>query len=253
MWPQPGSWPQPIALEPVAPPAPAAVGWLRPVVQEPLTQPAAIIAEPPTAIPAPRARRGVRLPGFRMLSTTLLGTVLFGLAILLTPVSQAFGGLQLLAVMSGSMEPTIAVGGIVGVKPVAASELQVGDVITFANQSSPDVLVTHRVVSLESRGGQTLLTTKGDANDTIDALTTAATRTVGRVEFTAPWLGFLMIWLASPLAKVGILVISVIGFALPSFKRAPAPAAAAPSSSVYSTESYRALEREIQDLLPRAS
>ena len=43
----------------------------------------------------------------------------------------------------------------------------------------------------------------------------SATRAVGRVDFTLPWLGYLMIWLASPLAKVGILAVSVIGFALP--------------------------------------
>ena len=195
--------------------------------------------------------------------------MLVGLALLLTPVLQVFGGTQLLAVMSGSMEPTIHVGGIVAVRPVPVSALQVGDVITFANQSNPDVLVTHRIVGLEARDNQTLVTTKGDANDSVDAVAVPVSRAVGRVDLTLPWLGYLMVWLASPLAKVGILLISVIGLALPSTKRNPAPAdlsAPEPVTSparrpveptpIFATapaQSYAALEREIESLLPRAS
>ena len=78
-----------------------------------------------------------------------------------------------------------------------------------------------------------------------------------------------MVWLASPLAKVGILVISVIGFALPSTRRTsaadlPEPEAASsptprraveptPIFAVAPAQSYAALEREIESLLPRAS
>jgi signal peptidase len=164
----------------------------------------------------------------RHVPTIALATILLGLAVLLTPVSQVFGGLQLLAVMSGSMEPTINVGGIVGIRPVPANELRAGDVITFANQSAPDVLVTHRIVSIENRDGQSFLTTKGDANDSVDAMAAPATRAVGRVDFSLPWLGFLMMWLSSPLAKVGILVVSIVGFALPgALKRSPETAAEA--------------------------
>jgi len=195
--------------------------------------------------------------------------MLVGLALLLTPVLQVFGGTQLLAVMSGSMEPTIRVGGIVAVRPVPVSALQVGDVITFANQSNPDVLVTHRIVGLEARDNQTLVTTNGDANDSVDAVAVPASRAVGRVDLTLPWLGYLMVWLASPLAKVGILVISVIGLALPSTKRNPAPAdlpepepvtsparrsvEPTPIFAAASAQPYAALEREIDSLLPRAS
>jgi signal peptidase I len=184
----------------------------------------------PTFAPPGLGQRS--LPRPRQMLTIVSGVILLGLAILLTPISQVFGGLQLLAVMSGSMEPTIPVGGIVGIRPVPANELKVGDVITFANQTSPDVLVTHRIVSLEARNGQAFLTTKGDANDSVDALAAPATRAVGRVDFSLPWLGYLMIWLASPLAKVGILAIAIVGFALPSVKRAAEPAATGPPGQV---------------------
>ena len=198
----------------------------------------------------PKQRFSLSIPGMRHWIPVLLGTILFGLALLVTPISQVVGGLQLLAVMSGSMEPSIHVGGIVGVRPVPASELQVGDVITFVNTSSPDIPITHRIVDLENRAGQTVITTKGDANDTVDAVTTTPNRAVGRVEFTAPWLGYLMVWLASPLAKGAILAISVIGFALPSI-RLPTRKRAHPVSD--SDRSYNALANEIQALLPNTS
>ncbi|HLZ28285.1 MAG TPA: signal peptidase I [Chloroflexota bacterium] len=192
-------------------------------------------------------RLRVHRPGVRQTANLFIGCILALLAILLTPVSQVVGGLQLLAVMSGSMEPTIQVGGIVGVRPVAATDLQVGDVITFATQASPDVLVTHRIVALETRDGQMMVTTKGDANNTIDAMAAPADHAVGRVDFSLPWLGYLMVWLASPVAKVLILVVTVISFALPSVKRAPAAQPGDASESP--ATSYTALEDEIQALL----
>jgi signal peptidase len=190
------------------------------------------------------------LPRPRQAFTVILATILFGLAILVTPMSQVLGGLQLLAVMSGSMEPAIHVGGIVGVRPVPVSELRVGDIITFVNQSSPDIPITHRIVALDNRGGQTVITTKGDANDAVDAITTTPTRAVGRVEFTAPWLGYLMVWLASPAVKVGILLASVIGFVLPSIRL---PMRRKPQPPDGDDTSYRALAKEIQALLPNTS
>jgi signal peptidase len=234
---------QPVALPPLIPERPIAL------------VPAPVRAQYVKEVPAGEPRRSrSRVSPVRLVFSVLFGSILLGLAVLLTPVSQVIGGLQLLAVMSGSMEPTIPVGGVVGVRPVLASDLKVGDVITFANTTNPDVLVTHRVVTLQSVGGQTLLTTKGDANDAVDAVTTSANRTVGRVDFSAPWLGYLMFWLAAPLAKAGILVVSVIGFALPSLKRTPhAPEVVEASPAVHASQSFLALEREIQDLLPRAS
>jgi signal peptidase len=172
------------------------------------------------------------------------------MAILLTPVTQAFGGLQLLAVMSGSMEPTIHVGGIVGVLPVPASSLQIGDVITFTHQNSPDVLVTHRIVDIEERGSQELLTTRGDANDSADAVAVPAARAVGRVAFAAPWLGYAMVYLASPIAKVVILALAVGGLVLPSLRRRPSDSDVEPAAP---PTSFAALERELEALLPKAS
>jgi signal peptidase I len=152
-------------------------------------------------------------------ATKLLVVLLIGLALLLTPITALVGGLQLLAVTSASMEPTIPVGAVVGVRPVPAADLKVGDIITFVNPSSPDVLVTHRVVSLDMRDGQTMLTTKGDANDSADALSAPANRAVGRVEFSLAYLGYVMVWMSSPVAKIGIVGLAVLGLGFSSVRR----------------------------------
>jgi signal peptidase len=158
-------------------------------------------------------------PSPGQIATGSLVALLFALALLLTPITQVFGGLQLLAVMSGSMEPSIPVGGIVGIRPVPATNLKVGDVITFVSQTNSDVLITHRVVSVEVRDGQTQLTTKGDANNSVDALSAPTSRAVGRVEFALPWLGYLLVWLGSPMAKIGIVALAVLALGLNSVQR----------------------------------
>jgi signal peptidase I len=199
----------------------------------------------------PRIKRLVRARpihlGLSQLATGALIALLLGLALLLTPLTQVFGGLQLLAVMSGSMEPTIPVGGIVAIRPVSASDLKVGDAITFVNLSNPDVLVTHRIVSIELRDGQTMLTTKGDANDSVDALSAPASRAVGRVDFALPYLGYLMVWLGTPVAKIGIVALAVLGLVLTSVQRSNGPSTPTPSPAAADT--YLEHEREIHSLL----
>jgi signal peptidase I len=167
---------------------------------------------------------------YRHIPTGLLAVMLFGLAVLLTPVSQLVGW-EIFAVLSGSMEPTIKVGGIVAVHPVPADQLKVGDVITFVDQNRPDTFVTHRIVELSVTDGQATAKTKGDANNTADAWSVPANKAVGRVDLSLPYLGFLMIWLSSPLAKVAILGIAVLGLAVPSVGRRSSLATAASSAA----------------------
>jgi signal peptidase I len=211
---------------------------------------------------------------YRHIPTGLLAVMLFGLAVLLTPVSQLVGW-EIFAVLSGSMEPTIKVGGIVAVHPVPADQLKVGDVITFVDQNRPDTFVTHRIVELSVNDGQATAKTKGDANDTADAWSVPANKAVGRVDLSLPYLGFLMIWLSSPLAKVAILGIAVLGLAVPSVGRrsaslvpsalavaAPNPAptptpaptivaqvAPTPAPAERAPPTFEELEREIQEML----
>jgi signal peptidase len=112
------------------------------------------------------------------------------------------------------MAPGIPTGSIVAVRPVPVSDMKVGDVITFTNPSTPDVLVTHRVVSLDVPDGQTMLITKGDANDAVDGFAVPANRAVGRVDFALPWLGEVMVWLGSPMVKIASVCLAILALGL---------------------------------------
>ena len=65
-------------------------------------------------------------------------------------------------ILSGSMEPTLKVGGLIITKPENIQNIKENDIITF--NISPDSIVTHRVVGIEMREGKPWFQTKGDAN-----------------------------------------------------------------------------------------
>jgi hypothetical protein len=92
-----------------------------------------------------------------------------------------------------------------------------------------------------------MLTTKGDANDSVDALSAPASRAVGRVEFALPHLGYLMVWLGTPVAKIGIVALAVLGLVLTSVQRSNGPSTPAPPPAAADT--YLEHEREIHSLL----
>ncbi|BFK22482.1 signal peptidase I [Massilimicrobiota timonensis] len=111
-----------------------------------------------------------------------------------------FIGYKSFAVISGSMEPNINVGSIVYVKEVDFNDLKVGDVVSY--QLSGDTMVTHRIYSID-RDNQAVIT-KGDANDNVDSKEVTVNQIVGKVAFTIPLLGFITIYIKTPLAIVGV-------------------------------------------------
>lgn len=114
-------------------------------------------------------------------------------------VPKALGG-ESLAVLSGSMEPVIPVGSIVMTLPTEANELKEGDVITY--RLSGDTLVTHRVVSNDTSAES--LITKGDANDVEDGAPVFYSQVVGKVALHLPIVGYISIYIKTPLGIAGI-------------------------------------------------
>lgn len=116
--------------------------------------------------------------------STILMVVLLALAaVLIVPVIL---GYTELAVLTGSMQPTIPVGSLIYVKEVEPSTLQVGDVVTY--QLEGDTMVTHRVVKVNPDEGY--LVTQGDANEDPDGQITFD-RIVGKMDFHLPYLGYI--------------------------------------------------------------
>lgn len=98
-------------------------------------------------------------------------------------------GLLILSVQTGSMRPYIRPGDAVLVRqtPGTLDQLQQGDIINFRSHENPDVLITHRVVSVDYN--RQLITARGDALDRDDPVITAD-RLVGRVERIVPLAGY---------------------------------------------------------------
>lgn len=72
-------------------------------------------------------------------------------------------------VRTGSMRPGLPVGSLIVSHRVAASELHVGDVISFVRPGVEGGLVTHRIVKIEKGPHGPTFRTQGDANPEPDA------------------------------------------------------------------------------------
>jgi signal peptidase len=127
------------------------------------------------------------------------------------------GGYRPVAVYSGSMRPTIPVGGLAVDRTIAARDVRVGDVITFDDPYVKGRMVTHRVVSVIPAAQGLAYRTKGDANPARDPWTIRLNGQVGRVAFSVPGAGYVLVYahtrevrsalicLASLLVLVGLL------------------------------------------------
>jgi signal peptidase I len=101
-------------------------------------------------------------------------------------------GYKPVAVYSGSMQPSIPVGGLAVDRAIAARDVRVGDVITFSDPYVKGRLVTHRVIGILQTPHGLAYRTKGDANSARDPWTIRLTGQVGRVSFTVPVAGYVL-------------------------------------------------------------
>jgi signal peptidase len=103
-------------------------------------------------------------------------------------------GYKPVAVYSGSMEPTIPVGGLALDRAIPASDVAIGDVITFSDPYVKGRLVTHRVVDILQTPRGLAYRTKGDANPGRDPWTIRLAGQVGRVSFSVPVAGYVLFY-----------------------------------------------------------
>ena len=132
-------------------------------------------------------------------------TIVVIFALMAISSKYSIGGFELLVVKSGSMEPAIKTGSIVIDK--SFSDYNFGDIVTFRNKDNPKETTTHRLVSKQIKGSSTLLTTKGDANDTADSEKITQDRIVGKVLVAIPYLGYIAAFARS---LPGLIVIILI-------------------------------------------
>jgi signal peptidase I len=117
------------------------------------------------------------------------------------------------SVQSPGMRPGLSVGGLAISERVPVDRLAVRDVIVFRSPDNPTEQVVHRIVHLaQSRSGQMLLNTQGDANTVRDPWTiTIRGGSAYRVRWSVPLVGYVAIayqnyrglWLGGGIVVVG--------------------------------------------------
>lgn len=134
----------------------------------------------------------------------LLRVLVSGAFVVVVVVNLAFGVLPLTGAvraaseLTGSMTPTIQVGGLVVYRPTLASKLHRGDVISFIWPGEP-APVTHRIVRFEETKRTVVLATRGDANKSNDPREAIfkPRQTVWRAVAVLP------AWLGRPITDIG--------------------------------------------------
>lgn len=111
-------------------------------------------------------------------------------------------GFNYKTVLTGSMEPTLPVGSMAFTKE--QDSYNVNDIVMFKENGE---IITHRII--ESGNGYVI--TKGDANNAQDDEITEQ-QIMGKVILKVPYIGYLYIWLQSPIGILCIFAVCVIWY-----------------------------------------
>jgi signal peptidase len=162
----------------------------------------------------------------RIVDLALVAVVVVVLLGVLLGKGAPLVGRQSIVIGGGSMEPTIALGSAIVIRPVDATTLAVGDVVSM--QVGPErTTYTHRIIAILDRPDGRWLRTKGDANADPDPSLVPATAVIGRVEVVVPYAGYLLALLSRPMGVLFVLGIAAtllaIAWLLESLELEPKP------------------------------
>lgn len=119
-------------------------------------------------------------------------------------------GIRIYGVLTGSMTPAYSVGGVVYVKETDASDIQIGDVITFRMGTNTDYVMTHRVVEMDG----SFFVTKGDANNSVDPEPVSYDRLIGKVILFVPGLAGVSEFVNSTTGRSVLVILFATAFIL---------------------------------------
>lgn len=133
------------------------------------------------------------------------------LTVVLTKPGEApqIGGYTVLRITTGSMEPEYKIDTLILVKNVEPDTIKSNDVISFYSKDPAldGAVNTHRVVEVEKDGDYWIYTTKGDANNVVDAYAVDAKYLIGKVVASSLVLGKLARLVSNPLIFIPIILI----------------------------------------------
>ena len=140
----------------------------------------------------------------------ILGNIVTGFFIVVLVLAvigyKGIFGYRYLDILTSSMRPTMPEGTLVVIKETKASDLKVGDIITYLPSKATDY-VTHRIKSINDNG---TFITKGDANNTVDISPVSEKQIAGKVVFKILYLGAIFMFIQ----KHAVFVIVILAFIL---------------------------------------
>ena len=118
-------------------------------------------------------------------------------------------GYTALRITTGSMEPSYPVDTMIVVKQTDPSQIKEDDVISFYSEDPAldGAVNTHRVVSVEKTEDGWRYTTKGDANNTVDAYDVESQYLIGKVVFSSLMLGKAARLVSNPLVFIPVILV----------------------------------------------
>jgi signal peptidase len=129
------------------------------------------------------ARTASRVVGAGVLSVAVA-------LLVITVIVPLATGSKAYTVLTSSMEPALPPGSLLMVRPVKASDIGVGSVITYQVESKQPEVVTHRVVTMGVReDGSPVFRTQGDANSDPDPRWVRPVQVRGAVWYAVPYVG----------------------------------------------------------------
>lgn len=143
-----------------------------------------------------------------MLGMAICATLAVG--VLSLTIGPRFLPYQTYTVLSGSMEPNLPIGAVIFAVPSRADDLNAGDIITIEHPERPGMLVTHRIVAIESGPQGRSFKTKGDANQVPDSWRVPGTGSGFRFAFAIPYVGYILSALQSGPGRVVLLILPTL-------------------------------------------
>ena len=142
---------------------------------------------------------------------------LLSLALLIL-VAPSLWGTGFYTITGSSMGSALPVGSIAIAQPVAASQIEVGDIIAYRAAGDSGTMVTHRVVKVIHTNGDLSFQTRGDSNEDVDPNLVPPTNVIGKVSFHIPLVGYLFHFIRQPLGYVLLIGLPAIAIIIFEFK-----------------------------------
>jgi len=147
----------------------------------------------------------------------------FLLVLVVSVLVPRLAGATPYTILTSSMEPGMPPGTLVVVKPIDASDIALGTVVTYQLESGERAVVTHRVVGIGFDGhGQRVFRTQGDANDSPDPEPVKPVQVKGERWYAVPYLGRVTNVLTTAQRQTAVVIVAVglLGYAVAMFTAA---------------------------------